>query len=350
MNNLQQLLYYIIIGIDRLEFSVPLKYYKQLFDGMNLYCTFVKEYPKKGYNRTIFKHLNKRIIIKIKEEIKEQITNQDKINFSQNTFKERMYITVCDPDAVTQNFISFLFETISYGNTNDFYNILLKQIEISYDFYPTEGTDINKLEHYIKKHFFIKYTRASSYFTFKTTLYTGRDGIIHDGAKGTRRYKKSENGKTFMRFEIQYNRDFINEKKIEYTSLPLNPLSFHSLNYVDILGDFTMKGIKNVARSILKKQGIISSQPEFKTLHREMMKKVHLEVLGGSRGTTKYISSQINALKNLKKEYQFTINRKDVFPVLSYTKQLISCLADVGYSEKNISKRMVLCQGIDVDQ
>lgn len=338
MINPQIIVQSVIIGTDRISFSMPAIMLEALLRLVTGNGTFVSEYYRKK-----FKH-KEYLIFGCLVIVTEKIVDPEK-----STIHDRVYLSVYDPSKELQKWLKFSLPFMCKGKVDCRDGVLIQQLEVSYDFYADSPADVKAIKRYIDKHFVLPFTRSNSYNTVETTNYIGRNGNIRKGSKGTRCYIKTENGKTFCRFEMQFNRRYLKSNKISFDSMPFNPLSFQVFDQVSILGNFSDTGVCNISRSILRKQGVNATDPNFTILHREMASNVREKVLGGSRGAKRKVSTQIAKLQKLKKETDLSVNLKQYFPQQNQLHQLICCLADTGYVEEGCTKRLMLSQGNDPD-
>ncbi len=135
-----------------------------------MFCTFETKYDDedegKYYWKEIYYYGETRIVIR------KPINNPAKYHF------QRFDVILSDPTLKDQDFMQFLFDTLKQEDPHEFYNIILSEFEIAYDFYPTTDTDVDEIKDFFDKHLYVKYSRSASYFTFKGTKYTGRNGNI----------------------------------------------------------------------------------------------------------------------------------------------------------------------------
>ncbi|MBV5329977.1 MAG: hypothetical protein JZU65_20520 [Chlorobium sp.] len=314
-------------------------YYDIFLDILDLDAEFVKEYPDKGYWRKVFRMFDGNLIMKTKIQ-----------DVNSKTFHDRFYVDITDPSYKMQEELKSWFSDLLNAEDSGIKGILINQIEVSYDFFAKDKPALEQIQNYVDSHFIVKYSRADAKSkrssknedsTISRTDYMGWKGNVRKGSKGSTGYIKKENGKEFFRYEMRFNRPNLKKNKISYTMMPFKPQNFQVFNYIDILGDFSDNGIKNVARSILRKKGIKEPSPDFNKLHRETASEVRGEILGGSRGPRRTVFAQVVEAKHLLKYYNMEINSKDYFPPLSFLYQLIHCLVDIGIIEENCSKRLM---------
>ena len=339
MKNFHKLVRNIIIGIDRIDFSMPLSYLDNLLSYLDKQSSHYNAYVNGQYWYKNYILLNHKVKVRSKIKCK-----------CEKNIYNRVYVSVFNPDKIIQEYLKSIFDRLSGGINTGTFGIIISQIEISYDFYSNSSHDIRQIKRFIDCHLLLKFARKNSYRTVLTTDYIGRNGNIRKGAKGSRSYCKFESGRKFYRFEMQFNRAYILKRNITFFNLPLNPIDFRSFDYIDIVDNFSFRGIKNISRSILRKKCIHSTtHDDFERIHREMIDKVRFFVVGGRRGKCKKVSKQITMIKCLKKEYNLSINHKKYFTPLNDVIQLINCLADIGYKEELSSKRIILLQGLKTD-
>ncbi len=335
METLLSLILKIIAGIDRISFSIPVKYKELLLSQLFNECNYIKEKFLTKYRHHTFETKSK----------KEKNTFTVKIGLCNNDVFERIYLEAYHPNTETQEYFKNLLLQISNGSVTGFLGIIIQQVEVSYDIFCVDEADVHKVKIFIGRHVVCKHARSDSYNTFKSTYYIGNHGNIRKGIKGVRCYLKPKFGtKQFARFEMQFNRGYNLKHDITLHSLPLNPLSFHILDHVEILDSFSATGIRNLSRSILRKQGIVPSCNDFNRQLNRVIKEVKASVISGSRGPTTKVHRQIAELNLLKEKYQLSVNCKQYFPPMDDVRQLINCHAAVGYEEDYCSKRMLFCQ------
>lgn len=334
MNKPIKLFTKIITGFDRIDFSIPSIYLAKVLKVLKLKTTKFESYIIKSYWYKKYNVAGCRITVR------GIMDNGEKLYYF-----DRFFLSLYDPDYNVQIFLKHELLYIVRATSKDKPGILLKQVEVSFDFYPANGHTAEEIKKVIDHHLTLRYARAGSDSTFKTTNYIGCNGNVRKGSKGSRSYVKDENGKHFYRFEMQYNRPYLIKNNITFDSLPLNPQSFHVFDDVQLLDDFSVTGIRNVSRSLLRKDGITpGTDTDFSVTHQQKMDELKSQVIGKAKGRKRKVSSQLAQLKSLSKDSGLSINCKQYFQPMENITQLIRCHADIGYLEENCSKRMIFCQ------
>lgn len=249
------------------------------------------------------------------------------------------YVSVSDPNDAVQAKIKQLCWYL--GGTKGWPNAVVKEIEVAVDLFTDSESHAEQLWRYLGKHLFTIGSRPNSYNRVKSTRYVGRNGNIRNGSHGTRCYVKEINGRYACRLEAQYNRPFLIKHKITHESLPIKPESLPVLDKLVFLHSFTDRGVKNYAKGILRKRGVMPTDSTYRTELRKEEAYVRHFVLGGKRGADQAVHKQIAALKELNKEHGLSINVRAYFEEIAMDKELIFCLNDIGKQEELCSKRIV---------
>jgi len=357
---LKKILKQILIGIDRINISVPAqlhsKFIHRLYEDGKCYRSF-----DKGNDSIVLSTISN-TEVKVTKPIK-PINPTKKIlrNGLYQRFYVEIYNTITEVFEYIKETLVFLCRECSLPVSV----IKIKQLEVKYDFYSnstsTEDLKANtlRLKRFINRHLVLKYSRVDSFTKIKTTCYFGRKANIRKGKKGTRTYVKNNKyipGTTFFRLEFQYNAAYFRSKKITINDLPFYPLDFESFNHVNLWSDISDKGIKCLARAILKKTGVNTHHSgtnhpgtrnynKYNKKLREKQSELTSLILKKANNQLKNVHEQFSAIKDLKKCYEFTMNHKQHFKVLTEDTQLILCHADIAYNQDRCSKRMVFCQG-----
>lgn len=333
----------ITIGIDRIEISIPEALHAHLVNRLEIDGSKPEIYDEDNYHIFRNKVLGRRIKVK------------RPIEYSLDCYQRRVYIEIFNPDTEFQEYIKTTLIDIANFKSRPLYSIVIKQLEVKYDFHCGSSEDrqhndrTNKAKHFLVRHLVHKYSRSNSYTKKMNTNYFGRNADIRKGTCGSRIYAKEnkhEPTTTFARLEFQNNGDYFQVKKIKITDLPLKPLPFESLNKVDFYDDFSEAGIKHIAKILLKKEGgyrLLDTKLFNKALYAKM-DELKATILRNSNNTMKNVHQQMASISELKKRYEFPLNHKQYFTPLKEIKQLILCYADISYNEDLCSKRMVLCQ------
>ena len=338
MNYLQKTTTHIKTNIDRVDITTPIGYYETFLGYYKRNYIIVDENGK--YDGDYF-------ILEFLLPYGEVQLTSLKYNSKKKHPYERFFINLSDPcPEIQENMVSDLSRLVK-NSKNSRNNPIISQLEVSFDFYTKHESDLIGLMRYIEHHFVFKYARPNSYKNIEETWYFGKNGDIRYGRRGGRCYIKEENGEKFCRFEVQFNQAHLREAKITYDMMPFNPLNFQSLDYVEILDNFTPNSTKNISRTIMKNQDILPTSPDYNSIYRKMYNKIKKRVLGPGIGAIPAVHEQLDSLKELRKKFKFSENYKSYFPKLLQEKELVCCLACIGYEEENCSKRLVLCQGFD---
>ena len=333
MKKLFELVTNIEISIDRIYTSIPRNYKDKLYQLIDYYGH--KKYSKR-YKKSLYHGFDIdgcRVILNYPLKPKH-------IDPSRN----KCYIRLLQPTTECQDQIKDIFNFV-VGKRCDRNGVLIKQVEVAYDIYTHNEHDYSYIEKFLDHHCVLRYGKRGSYKRFLKTKYMGCNGNVHKGTIGVRRYNKTINGKDFYRFEVQLNRRYLKNNNITFHSFPLDPKSFNVLQHIELFDNFSIKGIKNLSRRILKEEGLKNGKDKYYHDNLENMKKqVKETVIGGSSGPKKRISNQLDALNTLLKEKELSPHYKKYFESMSLAKQLIYCLSDICITEDNISKRMYFCQ------
>jgi len=336
MENFINYISQVIIGIDRIQLSLPILFSKSFLNYVLKYCEIIdqKNSRKKWHYKL---SLNGCII-----------TINGKSKAEEFDYNNRIYIEVLDPDKRAQEKLKEIIQISTPGMTKGTFGIIIRQLEVSYDIYCYEPDDCSKILRYISDHLVKKYSRTNSYKPCFDTKYVGRKGDIRKSAIGIRSYVKKESAEKFCRVEFQYNRPHLLKHDISYLDFPINPLTFNSLECIDFYDNFSAEGIKNITRSASrneKKYSALNNEPISNNLNQSLeQNEIRNIILGKDSGRNNTVHKQMSQVQKLKDKYNLKGNYKKYFPQLPNIKQLISCLADTGYSEDYISKRICFCQ------
>lgn len=326
----------VIIGIDRIQFSIPILYSKSFLDNVLKYCEIIDH---NNSRKKWFYKLSLHGCL---------ITITGKSKTKEFDFNDRIYIEISDPDNKTQKKLKEIIQISTPGMTKGNYGVIIRQLEVSYDLYCFEPNDCSKILHFITNHLVKKYSRSNSYNPCNTTKYVGRNGDIRKGAIGIRSYVKKESDEKFCRVEFQFNRPHLLKHDISYLDFPINPLTFNSLKYIDFYDDFNAGGIKNITRTVLrneKNNSALNNKTKSNNLNQSLKQnEIKNIILGKDSGRNNSLHKQMSQVQKLKVKYNLKSNYKKYFLQLPQIKQLISCLTDIGYSEDYVSKRVCFCQ------
>lgn len=339
MNYIQKTTTHIKTNIDRVDITTPIGYYDTFLDFYKRNYIIVDEDGKYKGDYHILEFLLPHGTV--------QLTSLKYDSKKRHCFN-RFYLNLSDPCPELQEQMKSDLSLKVKKSKNSRNNPIISQLEVSFDFYTKHESELIGLQRYIEHHFTFKYVRANSYTFFEDTWYVGKDGNTREGPRGGKCYIKEENGEKFCRFEVLFNREHLREAGITYDIMPFNPLEFLALDYVEILDNFTPNSTKNISRTILKNQDILPTSSDYNSSYQKMYKKIKKRVLGPGIGAIPAVNKQIDSLKKLREKFKFSENYKSYFPKLLQEKELVCCLACVGYEEENCSKRLVLCQGTDV--
>lgn len=330
MSNLKHLITKILLDIDRIKFSLPYKYRDELLCLVESEGSVIHQ-PDNLKNRyKKYKFHDAEICI-------DDIKYSTKINFY-----DRVFVTLYDTTLEAQRSLNGILSLISRYKSSWFDEVMLNQVEVSYDFYASSDDNLELIKKYLNHHLVMKYARDKSYSWYFDTLYIGRKGYIRKGSKGARSYEKFEGGECFYRFEMQYNRPFLKKAGISIQDLPLDPLLFQTFEQVYLYDDLSGRSLKNLARSFLRKNKIFENDPDYKNHFRKSFNLVRRRLLGNDPNNPNALPKQVEMLKKFQAEKKLTGESRK-FDELSKDKELILCHAAIGYEEKGCSKRMLLC-------
>ena len=336
MENFINYISHVIIGIDRIELSLPILFSKSFLDYVLRYCEIIDH--NNSRKKWFYKLSLHGCLLTITRNFKSK----------EFDFNDRIYIEISDPDNKTQKKLKEIIQICTPGMTKGNYGVIIRQLEVSYDLYCLEPNDCSKILRFITDHLVKKYSRSNSYKPCNTTKYVGRNGDIRKGAIGIRSYVKKEFGEKFCRVEFQFNRPHLLKHGISYLDFPINPFTFNSIQYIDFYNKFSSEGIKNITRSALrneKKYSTLNNKTISNNLNQSLEQNaIRNIILGKDSGRNNSVHKQMSQVQKLKDKHNLKGNYKKYFPQLPQIKQLISCLSDTGYSEDSVSKRVCFCQ------
>ena len=332
----------IYIGTDRMDISIPDKFYLDFIHRLHEDGSNFKIYTKNRYYFVRSNIQGSRISI---------LYPKGKLS---NSWKcERAYIRIYNPSIAVQQYIKKTLINIANLYFLPLTSIKIKQYEVKYDFYSNasevldKNIDIEKMKKFLKKHLVLRYARSNSYSIIGSTYYIGRSGDVRKGKFGIRIYIKKNKynpESTFLRLEFQYNDLYFYTKKITINNLPLSPLSFESYKHSEIYDYLSQDGLKNIAKAIFKKNGnSISDKRHYKIMLSDKITELNFMIIQKANRQYRRVHDQFTTINDLKKKYKFTMNHKQYFRPMNEVKQLILCHADISYDEDLCSKRMLLC-------
>ena len=327
---------HIIIGIDRIQLSIPILFSKQFLNQVLKVSKIIDH--KNSRDKWFYKLLINGCLITINGKSKSKVFD----------YNDRIYIEVFNPNSEIQEQLKKIIQISTPGLTKGNYGVIIRQLEVSYDLYCYEANNCSKILRFITDHLVKKYSRSNSYKPCYTTKYVGRNGNIRNGALGIRSYVKKESGETFCRVEFQFNRPHLLKHDISYLDFPINPLTFNSLEHIELFDKFSELGIKNITRSALRNERKCSNPGDRNNSdnlnHSIKQNEIKELILGRGVGRINSVHKQMAQIKKVLDKYNLNGNYKKYFPQMLHVKQLISCLADTGYNEDLISKRICFCQ------
>lgn len=196
-------------SIDRLRFSFLTRDIGVVLNHFHSSCKYNKTIKKDG--KLIHEYLQDKALI--------QVVQWRKDSFYSSVF-------VHDPDIGVQGKIMQLTDVIPVN---------LTLVEVAFDLIPDNLFDLYDLRRVLTEGIVLRHSRAGCYVNFsgleyRGTEYIGNKGVVRKGSKGLRIYNKQQNGRHFLRMELQFNRDYIKRKSI---TLPVDPASFDLFDFVD---------------------------------------------------------------------------------------------------------------------
>ena len=290
MKNISDYIKQVDGSIDRVEISVPLNYYRPIFNKMKLDLGKHTTKKVKREIRRRFIRNNKRIVVKtVRTNLREQIN-------------PRFYIQLLQPETAAMQYIYKLLSTLVPLKEYSQFNPCINQLEIAWDFVPHDPCERESIKEYLGHHVHLKYSRPGSIVKFKETVYIGKGGDARKGAKGLRGYPKDKVDEKVARLELQFNRKYLRDRNITIDLLPqLFPEDFRLFDHVEFLDDFSAKGLRNIARSVLRNRGYSTentrkSRFRVNVLAYRFRRMIHGSVLG----ITNTVSEQIDRFKEIK--------------------------------------------------
>lgn len=156
-------------------------------------------------------------------------------------------LTITDPNHELQLNIKEILLDVANADIRKHipHQISLSQVEFSLDFYATKDSYLKPLSILMSRHPVLRHTRGISrtFYNYQGTAYQGKDHNARKGAKGTRKYPKSEHGCDFVRLELQCNHSFLVNHCLTIKDLPLKNDRVDVLDYIDLrygLNDITL--------------------------------------------------------------------------------------------------------------
>lgn len=231
-------------SIDRIRISIPLRHYDKLLN----------QFKQESYNITT-KCDDRNIVTTfyIKNSI---ITLCLPKHNDHESYNPRIYLQLLQPDRNIQNYVkSIIKKTCPINLTYKHFNPCITQLEIAFDIIPNDHDDINEIESFINRHTNLQYSRKNSISRISGTRYQGKDGNARLGSKGIRIYRKTIDGVERVRIEIQFNSYFLYRNKFSIDMFPLSTKQYDLFDFLELLNDFSREGVRNIARTILRKRG-----------------------------------------------------------------------------------------------
>jgi len=162
-------------------------------------------------------------------------------------FYPRNQLTIHDPDREFLELVGVVFKSL---------DVLPKIscIELAFDFYTVDSSELLYLEDFIKNHLFLRYQRKPS-FKYKGTYYTTN---LRQAAKGTRLYAKRIGEELALRLELVLHRTVVGDLGLEWPLEDIDSLidlnRFFDFRVLDEarLGNYLVKQCKQYLRDSTK--------------------------------------------------------------------------------------------------
>lgn len=302
----------IVRSIDRMEISVPLQNYPHIKRCFKYSCRSegTKHKKKKIIHRYLYK--NRRIHIWL---YKTQKAGQN---------NPRFFIELYQPNQETLNFVRKLLAYYVPVRSLAQFNPSISQLEIAHDFILYDSSKRQEFKKHIQQSLHMIHARIGTAGKYEDTDYRGKKGHIHKGSKGFRLYLKRTHIGRVVRLELQLNRFTLRKQKITLDEIDLlSPDKYNLFDYAEFLGDFTEKGLLNIARNIAQKRGINAKNARkyrfrVNIIKHQLRRRVYGTALYEIK---KCVTEQIDELKRIKQENKAK-NRKVTFNIKNYCTKL----------------------------
>ena len=243
-------------------------------------------------------------------------------------------VAICDAVNEVQDAVrDIIYSALPYhGAATE--RVKISQLEFALDFYPADPRDLGLLTRLLSYSTVLKYSRAGSFRSVKSTTYQGNKGDVRTGRKGLRIYPKPKNNSEYVRLELQCNRRMIRKHHIDLLTLPISPDHIDVLNHVDFRRGLDSESVDKLTTVVMHekfpvlKKGTIRTR--FSSKRRIDRWKVRRRAFRSqvSRIAGDYsimppipdlredrpVAEQISKFKALKKSYGFNTLVNQVFP------------------------------------
>lgn len=129
---------------------------------------------------------------------------------------------------------------------------VLKLVEFTLDFYPTNISYLKLLERSLKCHLVLKYSRVGAYRRVKGSDYQAKDHNLLEGSRGLRIYKAPKYDPTNVRVELQALDPFLRSHGFNVHSLPIMPESIDVLEYIELRHTLDETGLNKLCNALSK--------------------------------------------------------------------------------------------------
>lgn len=179
--------------IDRLRFSFLTPDIGVVLNHFHSSCRYITTIKKDG--KLIHEYIHDNALI--------QVVQWRKTSYYGSVF-------VHDPDLEVQRKIMQLMDVIPFN---------LTLVEVAFDFHPDDPFELYPLRKVLTGGIVLRHSRAGCYVNYsgldyRGTEYFGKGGVVGSGSKGLRIYIKQQDGRRFLRMELQFNWPFIKKNGI----------------------------------------------------------------------------------------------------------------------------------------
>jgi hypothetical protein len=201
MANIQDIITAVTASIDRIELSIPHRYFTRVLNQLRRDCEFKDVVHSNGMIIYLFVRRGKQI--RLKTFLHHVIT-----------INKRAFIHLSQPDTDTQEYIQTILTDIIPSAAYSQFDAFINQLEVAFDIGTDTLDQLYEVQNFINHHLILKYARSGAVGRYKDTGYRGKDGNIRKGRRGTRCYLKEINNKQVCRLELMLNRDHL--KKTDF--------------------------------------------------------------------------------------------------------------------------------------
>lgn len=240
----QGILHSIIPSLDRMVFSI--KDYKNSFYSVKTSLTkrfgkprVYKVYKGKVYRGKVYKYKYKGSKILLLHK-----------HFHPKTEDYYKWHTLTLTDVSTE--LQIIIKEILISDIFHEEDRVLKLVEFTLDFYPTNISYLKLLERFLKCHIVLKYSRVGAYRRVKGSDYQAKDHNLMEGSKGLRIYKAPKYDPTNVRVELQALDPFLRSHGFNVHSLPIMPDSINVLEYIELRHTLDETGLHKLCNALSK--------------------------------------------------------------------------------------------------